>query len=142
MDIARREIDVVWNDGELDRAEEFVAEDVVIHDPASMEEIRGIDAYRDFVSTYRDAFPDLDLRVEDLFAGGDRVCLRFIGRGTHEGELLGVEATGNETETHGITIHRFEDERIAESWANYDALGMLTQLGAVPSPEQRPQGGT
>ena len=60
---------------------------------------------------------------------------RWTGRGTHQGELMGVPPSGNRTEVSGITINRISEGKIAETWTNYDALGMMQQIGAIPSPE-------
>ncbi len=69
-------------------------------------------------------------------AEGDKVVTRWSARGTHEGELAGVGPTGNRVEITGITFSRIEGGKIAEEWINYDALGMMEQIGAVPAPGQ------
>ena len=81
---------------------------------------------------YRSAFPDLVMTVDQSFAEGDLVATRWTARGTHEGELFGIAATGKQATVTGITIDRYEDGLIAESWTNWDTLGLLQQLGAVP----------
>jgi predicted ester cyclase len=65
---------------------------------------------------------------------------RWTGSGTHQGELMGVAPTGNQVTITGITINRLFSVKIAESWSNYDALGMLQQIGAAPSPGEQPSG--
>ncbi len=85
---------------------------------------------------YRSAFPDLQATVEDQVAEGDKVASRFTFRGTHRGELAGIPPTGNQVEVTGIVISRIEGGKGAEDWSNYDALGMMQQLGVVPPPGQ------
>ena len=69
-------------------------------------------------------------------AEGDKVVTRWIGQGTHQGELMGVAPTGNQLTFTGITIHRIEATKIVEEWSNWDALGLMQQIGAVPTQEQ------
>ena len=76
------------------------------------------------------------MTVEDLIAEGDKVVTRWRARGTHQGELMGIPPSGNPVEVTGITIHRIEGGKVVETWANYDALGMMQQVGAVPEPGQ------
>ena len=136
--LVRRSFEEVFNQGNLDAVEEIFASDYVLHDPTSPEEIRGIEGMRQYVSIYRSAFPDLQQSIEDQFAEGEKVATRLMGRGTHQGELLGIPPTGNRVEAPGIVINRISGGKIAESWANYDALGMMQQIGAVPSPGEQP----
>jgi steroid delta-isomerase-like uncharacterized protein len=134
--LVRRSFEEVFNQGNLDAIEEIFASDYVLHDPTSPEEIRGIEGMRQYVSMYRTAFPDLQQTIEDQIAEGEKVATRLTGRGTHQGELMGFPPTGNRVEAVGIVINRISGGKIAESWANYDALGMMQQIGAVPEPGQ------
>ena len=72
----------------------------------------------------------------DLARRGDRVATRWRARGTHQGELMGVAPTGNRVEITGIQISRISGGKIAEEWVNYDAMSMMQQIGAIPSPGQ------
>ena len=85
---------------------------------------------------YRSAFPDVHMQIEDQIAEGDRVATRWVASGTHEGDLMGINPTGNRVTVAGMTIDRIADGQIAETWDNYDALGMMQQVGAIPSPEE------
>ncbi len=136
--LVRRSFEEVFNQGNLDAVEEIFAPDYVLHDPTSPEEIRGTEGMRQYVSMYRTAFPDLQQTIEDQIAEGEKVATRLTGRGTHQGELMGILATGNRVEAPGIVINRISGGKIAESWANYDALGMMQQIGAVPAPGEQP----
>ncbi len=81
---------------------------------------------------YTSAFPDAEITIEDQLAEGDMVATRWTGRGTHQGELMGVQPSGNRVEVMGNSISRIEDGKIVEEWNIYDALGMMQAIGAVP----------
>jgi steroid delta-isomerase-like uncharacterized protein len=134
--LARRIVDEVLSQGNLDVAEEIYAPNYVAHDPANPVEISGPEGIKQFVSMYRSAFPDLHETIEDQIAEGDKVVTRWTGRGTHQGELLGIPPTGNRVTAEGISIDRISGGRVEESWFQYDALGMMQQLGVVPPPGQ------
>jgi steroid delta-isomerase-like uncharacterized protein len=78
------------------------------------------------------AFPDTEYTVEQQVDEGDYVVTRWTARGTQSGELMGIPPTGKTVEVTGIAIDRFSDGKIAESWGNWDTMGLLQQLGAVP----------
>ena len=115
-----------------DAIAEVYADDVIMHEPG--EDIVGIEGLAQFVSMMRSAFPDLRITVEDDMAEGDKVVTRWTRQGTHQGELMGVAPTGNQVTVTGITIHRIAEAKIVEEWSNWDALGLMQQIGAVPSP--------
>jgi steroid delta-isomerase-like uncharacterized protein len=132
--VARREIEEIFARGNLDAAEEIYAPDYVGHEPTSGD-IRGIEGAKQFAATYRQAFPDLQPIVEDQVAEGDKVVTRFSARGTHQGETEEFgPPTGKRMEITGITIERFADGKIVEDWTNFDALGLMRQLGLMEQP--------
>jgi steroid delta-isomerase-like uncharacterized protein len=136
--LVRREIEELFNHtGDLDVAGEVYAPDFVGHDPTMPEGLRGIEAARQFAAGMRSAFPDLTCTVEDQIAEGDKVVTRWSASGTHQGETeeLGPP-TGNRMEITGISIERISEGKVVESWDNYDAMGMMQQLGHIPFPEQ------
>jgi len=130
--ISRRLVEEAFNQGKLDVVDELVAPDFVNHDPSSPEEIRGPEGLKDFIRTYRSAFPDIRVRTEDQIAEGDKVVSRWTGGGTQQGELLGMPPSGKQATVTGISIDRLEGGKIIETWNNWDTLGMLQQLGAIP----------
>ncbi len=134
--LARRLIEEMFNRGNLEAADELFAPDYVNHDPGSPERIRGPEGIKRYVGVYRTAFPDLQLTIEDQVAEGDKVASRWTGRGTHQGDLMGIAPTGNRATTTGITIDRISGGKVVETWANFDVMGMMQQLGVIPSPEQ------
>ena len=79
------------------------------------------------------AFPDLSSTVEDIIAEGQKVMVRFIVRGTHLGMFRGLPATGKKIEVGGIGIYRCGGGKIVEGWSYLDTLGMMQQLGMIPS---------
>ena len=136
-DLARRFMEEVYNKGNVDFIDEVVAYDYVAHDPSSPEGTGGgADGAKRFVETYRGALPDLRMTVEDLIAEGDKVVTRWTARGTHQGVLMGIPPSGNRVEVTGISVDRIEGGKFVEGWSNYDALGMMQQIGAVPTAEQ------
>lgn len=131
----RRQIDELWNKGNLDAAEECFTPDFVGHDPASPEEIRGPEGFRSNVAAVRSAFPDFRTEVVDQVAEKNRVVTRYVTTGTHEGELAGIPPTGKRIEVAGMGIDYFSEDKISESWEYYDVLGMMQQMGVIPYPE-------
>jgi steroid delta-isomerase-like uncharacterized protein len=132
--LARRLVEEAFNAGRLEVVDELVASDFVEHDPSLTEEVRGPAGVKELIAGYRAAFPDIRITIEDQIADGDYVVSRWSGTGTHQGELMGMPATGKQATVTGITIDRIEDGRIAESWDNWDTLGLMQQLGAIPAP--------
>lgn len=131
--IVRRVTEEPWR-GDYGVIDRFVADGFVGHDPSQPEPVRGPDGLKAFIDTYRTAFRDARITVEASFADGDWVATRWTGRGIHEGALMGVAPTGKEVTVTGLSMTRVADGKIVEDWSNWDALGMLIQLGAVPEP--------
>jgi steroid delta-isomerase-like uncharacterized protein len=132
--VVRRFIEEVWNNGNLDAIDELVADNHVDHDPAREGTPGGRQGMRGFVEMYRSAYPDTHLAIGEMVAEGDLVAMSWTATGTHQGELMGIAPTGRSVKVTGIGIDRVSGGQIVESWANYDALGMLAQLGAIPAP--------
>jgi steroid delta-isomerase-like uncharacterized protein len=129
--LVRRFVEEVFNAGNFDAVNEILAPDYTHHDPTTQEFGSGIEGFKRLIGYYREAFPDLEITLDDQFAAGDRVVDRWTGRGTHRGELMGIPATDRPAIATGISIHRIAGGRIAETWNNYDAAGVLRQLGAI-----------
>jgi predicted ester cyclase len=133
---SRRIIEEVFGAGRYELADELVAEGAIGHDPALPEPAVGPEGLKEGARGYRAAFPDLRIMVGDVVAQDDLVAIRWTARGTHKGELFGIAPTGKEATVTGITIDRWAGGKVAESWTNWDTLGLLQQLGAVPAPTQ------
>jgi steroid delta-isomerase-like uncharacterized protein len=131
--IARRVIEELFNEGRLETADELIAAEAIGHDVALPEPIRGPEGVKQSAAGYRAAFPDLSLRIEDQCAEGELVCTRWTAVGTNTGEFWGLAPTGKQATVAGITIDRIAGGKIVESWTNWDALGLMQQLGVVPT---------
>lgn len=136
-DTVRRYIEDAWNEADLDLVEALVAADAPHHDPTLSDRPAGPAGRKRAIRLYHSAFPDAHIAIEETVAADDLVAVRWTGRGTHGGELMGIEPTGTEVEVVGTSLHRVHDGVIVETWEVYDALGMLRQVGAVP---ERPTG--
>ena len=133
--IDRRLFEEGWNQGNTAVFDEFIAADYIGHDPGGP--THGLEGYKQFYAGVRSAFPDLHLTLEDHIAEGDRVVSRWTMTGTHLGELQdGTPPSGKRMTITGMTITRYASGKLEEDWANYDALGLLQQIGAIPTPEQ------
>jgi len=130
--VVRRTFEELWNKGNLQLANELFSPNYAHHDPSTPDVGRGPESEKKRATLYRNAFPDLRLTVEDLIAGGETVVARWSCHGTHKGELDGILPTGKEFTITGVTITRFENGKMVEGWVNWDALGMMQQLGVVP----------
>jgi steroid delta-isomerase-like uncharacterized protein len=130
--VVRRFLKEIFGGGNLELVDEIFALDYVLHDPSVPEEVSGPESMKRYISMYRAAFPDTSFSVEDQIAEGDRVVTRWTGRGTHQGELMGIPPTGEQVTVAGIEADRVADGKIQETWVSYDALGMMQQLGVVP----------
>ena len=91
------------------------------------------ESLKQHIKMFEAAFPGYQLSLEDMVVEGDKVALRSVMTGTHQGELMGIPATGKAVSVPLMLFYRVEDGKIAEFWMNADNLGLLQQLGAIPS---------
>ena len=133
--IVRSFIDDVYNAGKLDRLQELIG-DRYMHDDPLTGELLGRDALRDLIQEQRRAFPDLTITVEDIGAMGDRVYTRWVARGSHRGEFMGVSPTNRSGEVRGMSIDRIVNGKIVEHQEVFDTLALFQIIGAVPSVEK------
>jgi len=132
---SRRLLEDTFNEGKLELVDELVAADAISHDPATpahMRELTGPEMFKRTVAMYRRAFPDVRMVVDDVIAADDKVVLRWHSEGTHRGELEGLAPTGAHGSVTGISIDRWNDGKVVESWTEWDNLGLARQLGAAP----------
>ena len=122
-----------FNDHDLDTYMQLYAADVRLHGyPPPVTEWGSL---RSFYATFLSAFPDLTLSVHETVADGDVLAIRFSVAGTHNGDFMGVAATGRQIDVGGMTFMHFsEDDQVIERWNQLDDVGLLTQLGALPAP--------
>jgi steroid delta-isomerase-like uncharacterized protein len=130
--IVRRFADEVITQGKIESAAEYVWEDVVEQVPLPGQG-PGLDGLKDVLRSMRAGFPDIVFSIKEQITEGDKVASRFEWTGTHKGEFLGVPATGRHVRVWGIVIDRLEDARIRDTRIIMDTLGLMAQLGALPS---------
>ena len=114
--------------GRLDKLAGLYTDDYIYHGIPMLGDLRGPTAFRDLVRGFIDAVSGFQETVEDQLAEGNKVVTRLSGRGKHTGELMGVAPSGNELQWTAIIISRFVDGKIAEEWAEFDALSFSQQL--------------
>jgi predicted ester cyclase len=121
--------------GEIGVVDEFLGSGYLDHNPLPIPGLRGgIEGARQAFAYGLNAFSEFRHEIEDQYADGDMVITRVTGYGKHTGEFLGIPPTGKEVKMEGIAIHRIADGKAIEHWAQVDALGLLQQLGAIPTP--------
>ncbi|MEV4236349.1 MULTISPECIES: ester cyclase [unclassified Nocardia] len=128
---AKRVLDA-WNMRDLSVFDEVIAADCINHDPQNpFAEVHGPDGFKRLVQMYLAAFSDQRFLVNEQIAEGDFVTTRWTATGTNDGEMMGMSPTGKSAVVQGITIYRFQDGKIVESWSCWDTLGMMQQLGVI-----------
>jgi steroid delta-isomerase-like uncharacterized protein len=128
--LLRRFYEEVFNKGNEAAVDELTDPSFVDHD--AFNPTHDIEGVRQFTRQARAAFPDIRFIVEDLVAEGDKVVARFRMEGTHRGEFQGIPPSGKRISATGIDILRFSNGKAVEHWGEFDQLGMLQQLGAIP----------
>ena len=141
-ELSRRIFEDVWNRKNLSAIDDLMSTDYLHHDPSSPAVPSGVDGYKQFVNSYMNAFPDAHFTIDDAFTDGQNTevqneVTRWTVVGTHEGELAGIPRTGRRFSVTGITIARIANGKITESWNNWDALGLMQQLGVVSEAKGR-----
>ena len=111
--------------------DELLTPDVVFHSASTT--MQGLEAYKQLLSVYVTAFPDLQFTIEDMIAEGDTVVVRYTTRGTHQGNFRGIPPTGKQVSGTGMFMDRLVNGKAVEQWINGDDLGLLQQLGVIPS---------
>lgn len=132
--IVRRWCTEMINQNHLALADELIDASYVNHFFPS--EQTGPEVEKQITSMFYSAFPDLQGTIEDLFAEGDRVAVRLTWRGTNRGSFNGMPPTGKPVAFGTTVIFRLVNGKIAENWPQVDMMGLMQQLGAIPTPEQ------
>ncbi len=135
----RRMIDEAWNKGNLKVIDEVCTPDVAHNEP--MNPVRGLEAMKGVVTKYRTAFPDCRMDIDEIVSAGERCCIRWRYSGTHQGMLEGIAPTGRRVSGTGLSLCHFMGDRISQMFVNWDALGLLQQLGVVTLPGKAAQAG-
>ena len=127
--LMRKSFEEVWTKRNLAFTYESMSPDYVMHYPTGP--VYGIEGAEQYATMWWTAFPDIRFTIEDLFAEGDKVVLRWAVRGTHQGALQGIAPTGKQKTFTGIFITRFEGGKGVETWAEFNALESMQQLGVI-----------
>jgi len=131
----RRFVEEVWNRGNLALVDQSVAAECVYRGPAW--DVHDPEGFKKVVTASRSAFPDLHLSIDDIIGEGDKVVTRWILRGTHKGDLMGIAPTGKQVTIWGINIERNANGKRVEEWEAWDVLGLMQQLGVIPPRGER-----
>ena len=115
-------------------AKKLISSDAIFYVPGTPEPMRGPAGYIAIVGMMRSGFPDIQWTLEDTVIENDKVAARFTMRGTHDGAFFGVPPTGKRIEVKAMNFYRFANEQIVEEYGMPDMLGLLQQIGAIPSP--------
>lgn len=131
--IVSRYMEQVWNNGRLDLMEEVMDEDAFEHGLPQLPGMNGRDSLTAIIGGIRSSLPDVQITLHELIAEGDKVVTQWTMTATHQGELMGVPATGKQLTNTGATIYRLADARIVEISNFADNLGLMQQLGVIPT---------
>ena len=134
MSQAKEVLDGIYeavNTGNVALLDRLVAPDYIEHS----EGFQGVEPFRQQIITFRAAFPDLHVTIEDLITDGDRFASRTTVTGTHAGDLMGMPATGRHISVEAVDIGRIENGQAKERWGGLNMYSLLTQLGVIPAPQ-------
>jgi steroid delta-isomerase-like uncharacterized protein len=135
--IARRFVEVLqefFRTGDADLMDSVLAENVVQHISGQPPEAQSLEGFKQLLPALPQAFPDVLFEVENLVAEGDMVAFRLAWTATHQGEFLGIPPTGTRATVTEMHMFRIADGKVVERWGEWDALGLMQQLGAAPAP--------
>ena len=131
--IVRRLYEEVWNKRKLEVVSEVISPSHALHAPNISGSSIGPEAYKRQILLFLAGYSDLRFTIEDIIAEQDKVVACWTFSGTHEGDFMGVPATNRRVSVDGMTIHHIAGGKIMDSYSNWDALGMMQQLGVVPA---------
>lgn len=130
--LVRRWIEAGWNGHDTTLIDTLYDPNVVQYDPSSPLSVSSSEALKQYVGGFLTAFPDLHFMTDDLLAEGNKVLWRFTAEGANTGPLMGIPPSGKRVIVTGMSLFRVADDKIAEVWVNFDALGMLQAIGVIP----------
>jgi steroid delta-isomerase-like uncharacterized protein len=131
---ARRFFEEILGQGNWAAAGEVLSPDVVMHHPSSPEPVRSREAVQGFLSAFRAGFPDMRMSVLDAVAEDDKVVILWQMQGTQTAELFGIPPTGKAVKVRGMSLLRLADGKVVENTVSEDTMGLMQQLGLVPTP--------
>ena len=130
--LCRRITEEIWNKKNPALSDDLIDANWVMHGTGGME-FKGLEGFKQFFTTFTTAFPDFHVAIDDMVAEGDKVVCRLTTRGTHKGDLMGIAPTGKQITVTGILISRVAGGKEVEGFLVNDQLGMMQQLGVVPT---------
>jgi len=131
--IVRRLYQEVWNKRKFEVMSEIISPSHALQAPNISGSSIGPEAYKRQVLSFLAGYPDLHWTIEDIIAEKDKVVACWTISGTHKGDYMGIPATNKKVSVDGITVHLIANGKIMDSYSNWDALGLMRQLGAVPA---------
>jgi steroid delta-isomerase-like uncharacterized protein len=131
--MAERWFSEVMSEGKIEVIDELCAPDYIEHDPfpGTSADLAGL---KDSIGVIRAAFPDIEVTADDMVLEGDRLAVRSTMRATHEGDFMGMPASGKKVEVSNYDFVRFENDQAVEHWGVIDSAALMEQIGAVPAP--------
>jgi steroid delta-isomerase-like uncharacterized protein len=130
--MAQRWFGEVVSEGKLEVVDELCSADYVEHDPFPGTSA-DIDGLKESITIIRSAFPDIEATADEIIVEGDRLAVRSTMRGTHDGDFMGVPASGKKIEVANYDFVRFEGDKAVEHWGVIDSAALMEQIGAVPA---------
>ncbi|MBL4861514.1 MAG: ester cyclase [Crocinitomicaceae bacterium] len=132
-EISLRFMKEVWQNKNFEVVDELMSPDTINHNlPPNMPQ--GIESTKQYIGMFTSAFPNTEMTYDDVICESDRVVIRWSASGKHEGELMGIPASGKQVKLTGIVINKIQDGKIVEVWGEFDQLAMMQQIGAIPVP--------
>ena len=117
--VARGFVQAIFNEGKIDEVKNFVTPDLIYH---GLEEVKGLDNFKQWVAEDRKAFPDMQITIEDAFGEQDKLAMRWNLKGTFAKELHGSQPSHEKFETQGVEIFHFQDGKIKEAWTIFGSM--------------------
>jgi steroid delta-isomerase-like uncharacterized protein len=139
--IIRRLYDEVWNERKIGLVDKLMSPSHALYEPSVPDSRMGPEAYKATVNRFAKGMPDISFAIQDMISEKNKVVVLWIMSGTHTGEFDGFAATNKKFSVEGITIHQVENGKILDSYASWDRLGMMRQLGVEPLRKQGAAGG-
>lgn len=120
--------------GDTKQVENLWGSNYLFHFPGRPQTL-GKEESKQLIKEYSSAFPDLKISIENQIAEGDLVVTQIVAHGTHKGLFQGISATSKKMTVTGIATHKIINNKIVEEWAEFDMLGLMQQIGAIPELE-------
>ncbi len=128
--LVRRWNDEGWSGGNYDLVYEVIAPNTTVHGAGGQSVGMGPEGFKSLIQTWREAFPDGRMTIDELIVGTDIVAVRNTWHGTHTGkDFYGIPASGNRVDVTSIGLDRVTDGKVVEGWGELDMLGMMQALG-------------